>query len=56
MGRRSRGTRCFLSPGLQYVTSRWVVEGIIQLPAVQVFSGSALEDDFIARAGFRFIF
>lgn len=52
----SGGTQLFLSPGLQYVTRRWVIEGIVQLPAVQDLNGSALEDDFIARAGFRINF
>lgn len=49
----SGGTTLFLSPGLQYVTKSWILEGIIQLPAVQELNGMALEDDFIVRAGFR---
>jgi hypothetical protein len=49
----SGGTTLFLSPGLQYVTKRWVIEGIVQLPAVQNLNGTALEDDFIVRTGFR---
>jgi len=49
----SGGTTLFLSPGLQYVTKRWVLEGIVQLPVVQDRNGTALEDDFIVRAGFR---
>lgn len=49
----SGGTTLFLSPGLQYVTKRWVLEGIVQLPVVQDLNGTALEDDFIVRAGFR---
>jgi hypothetical protein len=49
----SGGTQLFLSPGLQYVTRRWVVEGIVQLPVVQDLNGTALEDDVIVRAGFR---
>jgi len=48
----SGGTTLFLSPGLQYVTKRWVLEGIVQLPVVQDLNGTALEDDFIVRAGF----
>lgn len=52
----SGGTQLFLSPGLQYVTRRWVVEGIVQVPVAQDLNGSALEDDFIARAGFRINF
>lgn len=49
----SGGTRLFLSPGLQYVTKRWVLEAIVQLPVVQDLNGMELEDDFIVRAGFR---
>jgi len=49
----SGGTKLFLSPGLQYVTKRWVLEAIVQLPVVQDLGGTALEDDFIVRAGFR---
>ena len=49
----SGGTTLFVSPGLQYVTKRWVIEGIVQLPVVQNLNGTALKDDFIVRAGFR---
>ncbi len=49
----SGGTTLFLSPGLQYVTKNWILEGIVQLPVVQELNGTALEDDFIVRAGFR---
>lgn len=51
--RDSGGTALFIAPGLQYVTKRWIVEAIVQLPAFQDLNGSALEDDFIVRAGFR---
>jgi len=49
----SGGTRLFLSPGLQYVTKRWVLEAIVQLPVVQDLNVMEVEDDFIVRAGFR---
>lgn len=49
----SGGTKLFLSPGLQYVTKRWVLEAIVQLPVVQDLGGAALKDDFIVRTGFR---
>lgn len=49
----SGGTTLFLVPGIQYVTRRWVVEAAIQLPVVQDLNGTALENDFIFRAGFR---
>lgn len=52
----SGGTTLFLSPGVQYVTRRWVVEGIVQVPVAQDPGGGALEDDFIVRAGFRVSF
>lgn len=49
----SGGTKLFLSPGLQYVTKRWVLEAIVQLPVVQDLGGMALNDDYAVRAGFR---
>jgi hypothetical protein len=52
----SGGTSFFLAPGLQYVTKRWILEGIVQVPVVQDRNGTGLEDDFIVRAGFRFNF
>ena len=45
-----------LVPGLQYVTKRWIVEAAVQLPIVQYLNGTALENDHIVRAGFRFNF
>lgn len=52
----SGGTRLLISPGIQYVTRRWIAEGGIQIPALQDLNGTALELDFIARAGLRFNF
>jgi hypothetical protein len=52
----SGGTTFFLSPGVQYVTRRWILEAIVQVPLVQDLNGMALEDDFAVRAGFRFNF
>jgi hypothetical protein len=49
----SGGTTLFIAPGLQYVTKRWVLEAIVQLPAFQDLNGTALEDDFTVRTGFR---
>lgn len=49
----SGGTTLLLSPGLQYVTKRWIVEGIVQVPVVQGLNGEALEEDYTIRAGFR---
>ncbi len=47
------GTRLFLVPGLQYVTKRWIIEAGVQLPVFQDLNGSALENDYVFRAGFR---
>lgn len=52
----SGGTSLFLSPGLQYVTRRWIVEGIVQVPVSQNLGGTALEDDYTIRLGVRFNF
>ncbi len=52
----SGGTTLFLVPGVQYVTKRWVFEAAAQLPVVQDLNGTALENDYIVRAGFRFNF
>jgi len=52
----SNGTRLFLSPGIQYVTKRWIVEAAVQIPVSQNLNGVALENDYIARAGVRFNF
>ncbi len=52
----SGGATLLIAPGLQYVTKRWVLEAIVLLPAFQNLNGSALEDDFTARAGFRLNF
>ena len=52
----SGGTQWFLTPGLQYVTRRWVLEAAVQIPVVQQLNGTALENDTIVRTGFRFNF
>lgn len=52
----SNGTAFFLSPGIQYATRRWILEAIVQVPVIQDLNGTALEDDFIVRAGFRIAF
>jgi len=52
----SGGTRLFLTPGVQYVTRRWIGEAAIQLPVVQNLNGNALENDYIARFSVRFNF
>ena len=52
----SGGLTVFILPGLQYVTKRWIVEAGIQVPVVQDLNGTALEKDYIVRAGFRLNF
>ena len=52
----SGGTRLFLTPGIQYVTRRWIVESSVQIPVSQDLNGTALENDYIVRAGFRWNF
>ena len=54
--RNSGGTSIFLSPGLQYVTKRYILEGSVQLPVSQSLNGDALENDYVARVGFRWNF
>jgi len=52
----SGGTTLYLAPGLQYVTKRWIVEGVVQLPVIENLNGGALKTDFVVRAGVRFNF
>lgn len=50
----SSGGQIFqLAPSLQYVTRRWVLEATVQVPVAQDPNGTALEEDFTVRAGFR---
>ncbi|MEX2241205.1 MAG: transporter [Burkholderiales bacterium] len=49
----SGGTTLFLSPGLQYVTKKWIVEAGVQVPVVQDLNGTALKNDYIVNAGLR---
>lgn len=52
----SGGTRLFLTPGIQYVTKRWIAEAAVQVPVSQDLNGTALENDYIARVSVRFNF
>lgn len=45
----------FLSPGIQYVTTRWIVEATVQLPVWQDLNARP-EADFIVGFGVRFQF
>jgi hypothetical protein len=52
----SGGLTWNLAPGLQYVTSRLILETAIQIPVVQNMNGTALESDWGWTAGFRWNF
>lgn len=52
----SGGTEWFLDPGIQYVTPRWVLEAIVQLPIVRNPNPGALRDNAIWHLGMRFNF
>ncbi len=49
----SGGTTLFLVPGLQYASKRWVFEAAVQVPVFQDLNGTALEKNYVLRAGFR---
>ncbi len=52
----SGGYTLFVSPGLQYITRRWVAEVSVQLPLIQELNGGQLKTDYILNAGFRIQF
>ena len=52
----SGGTTLLLSPGLQYVTRKWILEAGVQIPMTQNLNGTALKNDYIFNAGFRINF
>ncbi len=54
--RDSGGITLFIVPAVQYITKRWIVETAVQLPVFQNLNGTALENEYIVRAGFRFNF
>lgn len=49
----SGGTTWFLAPGIQYVSTRLVIEAAVQIPVVQNLNGAALENDFITTLSAR---
>ncbi|MDD1010294.1 transporter [Pseudomonas shahriarae] len=49
----SGGTTLFITPGLQYVTQKWIVEAGVQIPASQHLNGTALKNDYVFTTGFR---
>lgn len=52
----SGGTTLFLTPTLQYVTRKLVLEAGIQVPVSQRLNGSALKSDYVLTTGFRLNF
>jgi hypothetical protein len=52
----SGGSRLFISPGIQYVTRKYILEAAIQLPVEQNLNGFALETDYVVTTGFRINF
>lgn len=49
----SGGTRWDLDLGLQYVTASYILEGIVQIPALDRPNGTGLRNDFRFTAGLR---
>lgn len=49
----SGGTRWDFDLGLQYVTANYILEGIVQIPAVDRPNGTGLRNDFRFTAGLR---
>jgi len=49
----SGGHTLDLSPGLQWVGTRWLVEAGVQLPVVQDLNGDGLEQDYAFTVGVR---
>jgi len=49
----SGGFRLYVAPGLQWITTRTVVEAAVQIPVVQRTNGLGLREDFVARLSFR---
>lgn len=47
----SGGYTLLISPGIQYVTPRWLLEASVQLPAVESLNGNELGTDWILVAG-----
>ncbi len=49
----SGGFTWYVTPGLQWIAERSVIEGAFQVPVVQRLNGAALQNDFIALLSFR---
>lgn len=53
---QSGGTSLSLSPGLQYVTQRWIVEAAVTIPVANDFSDDRVRPDYSARTSLRINF
>ncbi len=49
----SGGTTWYLVPGMQYITTRTILEAAIQLPILQQLNGAGLKNDFITTLSMR---
>jgi hypothetical protein len=52
----SGGNILFISPGIQWVTKRLILETSIQIPLVQDINGNQLETDYTGVLSFRITF
>ena len=52
----SGGYTLFLSPGVQYVTPRWLLETSVQFPIVEELNGNELGTDWVVTVGARTTF
>ncbi len=50
------GSVLFLSPGLQIISDRWILEASVQIPVHQDLNGSRVETDALAIVGLRIPF
>lgn len=49
----SGGHTLFITPGLQYVTRKWIIEAGVQIPVDQHLNGTGLRNDYIFTTGLR---
>ncbi len=54
--RNSGGFQLYLTPGLQYVTRRWIADFGVKVPVVNDLNGSALEPDYTVVTSIRINF
>ena len=52
----SGGFALYLSPGIQWVSTSWIIEGGVQIPIVQELHGDALKHNYAATLGARYRF